>query len=230
MGKSRVPRTIPEFRDYLNNSDDYLFSLRGGTLVYVLLGLLVANANEWHIRRVYFRDTLFPLYSNENTRTTTVIHQVQNFMKSFFIFSKPLLNIMAASPNAIEADETALNFKISRKNPSKPTTPINKQCHTLLVPKTGGKMKASSRTSTDATRSSVPEDALGVQYAYKIGGTPPADVDDGTQKEFLSGSMHTLSFGTGNVGKKFYIYSRWFNPTYPQFAGPWSDLQTGGVA
>lgn len=228
---NRVPRTIPAFRDYINDTDDYLLAtdpLFGFN--HLRLGITADNATDWHTKRVYFRDTLYPTYSNGNTRTPTVVHQLQNFMKNFPKFANPLLNIMAASPNAIEADETAMNFKIGRESPSRPTDPIAEECITAIIPKTGAKVKTSSRTSHDSKRASVAKGATGVQYAYKIGGSAPVNPEDGTVKEFLSGSSYLLSLGVENVGKKLYFYSRWFNPSYPQFAGPWSDMQTGGVA
>jgi len=226
----RIPVAIDKFVNYVNKTDDYLLAFSGGVQNYVRLGLTGGQVTDWHSKREFMRTDLFPRYNSEATKTDPVIKEFKNFRKAFRTFANPLLDIMSVNLNANETDESMLNFVIEKDNPSKPTTPIADECITALIPKTGAKMIARSRSEHDSKRSSVAEGATGVQYAYKIGGGAPVNPDDGTVKEFLSGSSHTLSFGVENVGKKIYIYSRWFNPSYPQFAGTWNDLQTGGIA
>ena len=228
----RISSVIAKFFAYINKSTTHLFTTEPGeaSANWVRLTLTAGQATEWSDRRIYFRDTLYPKYIDPALSTSIIKKDVKLFIKNFRLFGNPLLKKMASCGFANTKDEAELNFIINPKNRSKPTTSITEACITALIPKTGAKLKTSSRTSHDDKHSSVANGATGVQYAYKIGGSAPADPEDGTVKEFLSGSSHLLSFGVANVGKKLFIYTRWFNPSYPQFAGPWSDMQTGGVS
>jgi hypothetical protein len=221
---TRIPRTISEFNDYIENTDDHLQSTRAGGQVYDILGISTPQADEWSNRREYWEDTLYPKYRSKDTHTPTVTLEVQNFMKNFREFGNPLLNLMAASFNANEKDAVILNFALGRKAPTKPESPIAEKSFTSLKILGGSEIKAASKTDHDASRASVAEHADGVQYAYVVANDPPANVDDGTVKEFYSGSTHTFNLGVENLGKRFYVYTRWYNSKYPEFAGPWSNL------
>jgi hypothetical protein len=228
----RIPVIINRFNAYINNMVEYLFKTNPGMAIanWQRLTLTAAEATELSNRRVSWRDALYPKYINPAESTSIIKKDVRGFIAAFRTLANPLLEKMASCGVATNLDAAELNFVVTRDKPSKPTTPIADECITALIPKTGGKMRASSRSSHDSKRASLAAGAKGVQYAYKIGGSAPTNPDDGTVKDFLSGSTHTLSFGVENVGKKIYIYTRWFNPSYPQFAGAWSDLQVGGVS
>ena len=223
---TRIPQAIPEFRDYINDTDDYLFATSGGVQNYVRLGLSVTNAGNWHDKRVFFRDTLYPKYSSENTRTTTIIHQLENFMDDFREFANPLLDIMAASPNAVEADETAMNFKIGREEPVHPTTPIDADIFLKITSKGQGSLQIRCRETKDATRASIPEDAKAVELRYKIGGTEPDSVDECPLTKISTKALFTFSVGANNSTKKIRMFARWIDTTNESRAGAWSEMVT----
>jgi hypothetical protein len=190
------------------------------------LGLTTANTDEWHNKRLFWEGTLYPSYTNPNTRTTTVNTQVKNFMQAFRDFGNPLLEIVAASPVANESDEEALNFKADRKAPTRPTTPLAEQCIASTQSLGGGQARFICRTEHDTARASLAEGADSVQIAYKIGEQPPQDPDDGTKTIISTRASSVQALGADNSGKKLHYYVRWFNTKYPQFAGPWSAVKT----
>jgi hypothetical protein len=229
--KTRVPTKIDKFIDYLRNADDYLQATEPGATEpnWERLTLSGAEMTEIHTRRL-FMDGIVPKYNDPAEKTIVVERQFAEFRTDFREYFNPLLDKMASCGFANVKDEAELNFVITRKDPTRPEIAIKDDCITLLSPMKGGEMDASSRTEDDTKRPSVPDHATGVQYSIKIGGSPPSDPDDDSMKSvFLSGSSHILKLGAKNTGKKYYIYSRWFNPTYPEFAGPWGDMLTGGI-
>jgi len=227
----RIPVSIAKFNAYISNMIPYLLTTEPGAAVanWVRLTLTATEITELETQKNFWTTTLYPKYINPALSTSIVKADIRTFISKFRNYANPLLKKMASCGFANSTDEAELNFVITPDFPSKPTTPIADECITALIPKTGGVIIARSKSEHDATRASVAKGATGVQYAYKIGGSAPVNPDDGTVKEFFNGSSHTLSFGVENVGKKIYIYTRWYNPRYPQFAGPWNDLQTGGI-
>lgn len=227
--KSRIPNKIADFNAYLTSSDDYLKTelsagpppVTNGTR----LGLQASDVTAWTNYRTQWVP-LYATYNNTNTRTTTVTQQVNNLIAAFREFAQPLLNIMAASPNATEYDEQALNFKVERKPPTRPTVPIAEECVSSASSLGGGQVKFISRTNHDTARASLADGADSIQYAYKIGDQAPANPDD-TSKTIIATRASTVqALGTDASGKKLHYYARWFNTKYPQFAGPWSELMT----
>src|ERR1051325_5609182 len=123
MSNTRIPTEISKFDPCINSTDDYLLTVCNvgppPEHNWERLGITLQNKDDWHAKRLYWKDNLFPKYFSKLTKTEAVNAEVENFIKSFRTFARPLLNIMAASPNANEDDEVALNFKINRKPPSK---------------------------------------------------------------------------------------------------------------
>ena len=228
MGKSRIPQGIPAFNSYISTTTAYLPATpEGGTQPnYKRLGISDDALEIWKTKGKYWSDTLYPAYSNTDTRTKAITKEVENFRIDFKDFANPQLNIMAASLNANTHDEEVFKFVIKPKKPTHQHTPITELCNGTYQTLGGGMMKVGYRTSTDAKRPSLAKGANCVQLAYKIGDIPPKDVMDGTQLAIIPRASYTHSIGTGNSGKRLYVYQRWYNSKYPELAGPWSDLQS----
>ncbi len=227
-GTSRIPRTIPAFNTYINSSDDYLQATPSGgsTPNYQRLGLTNPQATGWSDKRVYWRDTLYPLYSNVNTRTKTVNQNVKQFIKDCHTLGNPLLNIMAASTNATTDDANALNFMLLRKKPTHPTDPITDD---IAVGSTfkGTILNISFRSSHDTKRASLAEGADSVQLLYKIGDPAPTDINDtGLKSQLITKATYKHAIDSNDSGKKLYFYVRWYNTKYPNIANGWSKLYT----
>jgi len=220
----RIPRKIAEFNSYVINSDNYLQTENPGPPPienWQRLGLSEPAATGWHNARLEW-DALYAIYNNPSTRTKAVTSSLATARETFIGFAQPLLDIMAASPNADDNDETALNFKIGRSTPSHPTTPIVQQCFVTLQGVGGAMVKFKCKTATDAKRASLPHEANSIMIAYKVGEVPPANADDGTVKEIITRASDVRSLGIENRGEQVFMYARWYNTHYPQFAGPWS--------
>jgi len=224
---SRIPRNISEFYAYVLTSTYYLLATGGGAIQnYIRLGMSAADVTEWNNRMLLLRDDIYLKYISGNTRTTTVIHQLQNFMEDFFDFAQPLLNSMAANTNAIEADETALNFKIGREEPVHPTSPIEESCFVTLTSKGQGMIKVRCKTTTDASRASIPDDASAVELRFKIGDSAPANVDQCPGIELNPKASFTINVGAENSTKKIFVYARWIDFSNKSRAGAFSELSS----
>lgn len=238
MGNSRIDETISGFNTYIITTDDFLQAISSGIIHnWERLGLTNANATGWQDKRVFWQDTLYPKYQNPLLSTSTVKTQVRDFMDGFRTFANPLLNIMAASPNATSDDEAVFNFKIGREEPSHSTTSITDAV--IFEPKllSGGDIKFICRTSHDDHRASKADRSDSIQMAYLIQNPEPAaqppgsgtteeeelDPDDLTQQTFTK-AIFVKHFGGKMVGKKVVVFFRWYNTKHPELAGPWSSV------
>ena len=182
MSTTRISSSHKIFDPYITSGDDHLQAIEPtSTLPYwQWLGLTAVNASDWHTKRQAW-DTpgtgLFALYSNVATSTSVVKQNVKTFITNFKTFASPLLDIIAASPNAAAQEEQIFNLilKKNRKKPTKTHTPIADQCLTTWSSNKGGDMKAASRNEHEAKRASVTAGADGVQYAYMILEEMPED-------------------------------------------------------
>lgn len=232
MSGNRVPETIAVFNSYIVTTDNYLQALSTGSTTihnWERLGLSSANASDWHTFKQGWTDTLYPKYQDPLQSTSAVKKQVRDFMTDFKEFAIPLLNIMAASPNATSDDEEVFNFKIGRAAPSHDTTPIEETVVFDAKPLGGGELKFTCRTASDTHRASLAPGADSVQLAYLI-------IDTGTEinvnpdeekmiKETVTKSSFIKHAGAGNVGKTMVTFARWYNTKHPELAGPWSAMQ-----
>lgn len=225
--KTRVPVVTAEFNQYINETDAFIQDVvdPGPPVVTngIRLGLSAQNIADWSTKRVFWRDTLYPKWSNPNTKTTSVNVQVQDFMRGFRTFANPLLNKKISVSDAATQDDAELfNFKLTRKAPSRLSTAITEQCFASIKPLGGGMLRLSCRIQQDTKRASLPEQADAIQVAVKIGEPPPAGHKDGTEVILLTKATGTHDLGADNAGKTGYAFFRWYNTRYPQFAGPWS--------
>lgn len=233
MAEGRVPRTIARFASYLNDTDVHLQSNRpvgpGGTPVFELLGLTSGQADGWNLRRVDFRDNLYPKWTNKNTKTETVNEDVADFMEEFFDYSEPLLNIMAASTNAINQDANIFNMVINRKDPTRPTEPIEEVVVLDLNPVGGGTMRVRGRQTAQAKRGKIPETAKAIEVCWTVGTAPPASPLDCTENIISSRSTFTMNVGAENHNLNIYAFARWIDTSNAARAGAWTELSTRGI-
>jgi hypothetical protein len=180
------------------------------------------NVTDWNNRMLLLRDDIYLKYISANTKTPTVVHQLQNFMEDFFEFAQPLLNSMASNPSANESDEGALNFKIGREEPVHPTAPITESCFVTLVSKGQGVIQISCKTATDSSRPSIPDDASAVEIRYLVADTAPASVNECTGIETNPKANFRIDVGASNSTKKIFAYARWIDFSNKGRAGAYS--------
>lgn len=225
---TRISPTIPGFNIYIVNTATYL-AAGTPTTNGARLGLSPTNITDWADKKTYWVSTLYPKYSDPLQSTSTVKGEVKNFMRSFKTFAQPLLNIMAANPNAVEADEAVFNFKTGRAAPSHGTTPISEGVVCNARPIGGGDFKFSCRTAHDDHRASKAKGADSVQLSYiileSVANASMLNADSpGMTKEIFTKAQFTFHAGAANVGKRIAIFARWFNTRHPQLAGSWSAV------
>ena len=225
---SRVPRKIDDFNNYIRITDDYLqVEVDPGpppVLNWGRLGLTQEDADQWHALREAWENDLFPRYVNPNTKTKTVNAQITTAMEIFRTFAQPMIDIMAASPNANQDDAEILNFKLVRSEPTHPTVPIADLCYADVLPLGGGAVRISCRTIHDAKRASMAKGANLIQVAMKIDGPAPTGPSDGTSMVILGKANEIYNIGDDHTGKRAYAYFRWYNTKYPHLAGPYSQV------
>jgi len=229
MGSSRIPETIPKFNDYINATDDRLQSVNPDTLKKygIDYGFSPAQNTEWNTQRVFWRDTLYPSYTNPLTSTSVVKANVRDFMSDFREFGNPLLDKIASSDIAGNEEEAIFNIDLERAEPVRPTTPISDNCMVAIANIGGGAMQLTGRSTTDQTRASVPVGAEGMMASYVIMDAKPTVIPPANDKmmrdKFFGKAKTRVDFGPENSGKWLVVYFRWHSNTYPQFDGPLSQ-------
>ena len=180
---SRISNKAKVFEPYIGTTDDRLTAIEpvSGNPYWQVYGLSSANATDWHNKRLFFTTPttgLYAKYSSPETSTSLVKTQVRQFIKDFKAFASPLLNIIAASPNATNDDEGIFNLVLNknRKKPTHSHTKIAVDCYTEWKASGGGNMRAASKSASDSTRHSLVEGADGVQYATMILDDTPENI------------------------------------------------------
>lgn len=235
MSGTRVPETIAEFNSYITTTDDYLQAPATPPTNATRLGLSAQNQTDWSDKRTAWT-ALYAKYQDPMQSTSAVKGNVKIFMDDFRAFANPLLNIMAASPNAIHDDEVILHFKIGKAPAHHQTTPFTDTVQFEAQNLGGGELQFSCRVSSDMHRPSLIEGADSVQVAYQImvpdGGTPPpggdpipTPDDEGMQREIFTHAQFVFNAGVTNVGKRMVVFVRWYNTKHPELAGPWSAVR-----
>ncbi len=225
---SRISETIPGFTVYIRRTDSKLQEVvtpTNGTR----LGLTVPNQTEWHNRRVAF-DILITKHDDPLQDTKDINKQVRTFMKAFRMFGQPLLNVMAASPNAISSDEETFNFVIGHADPTHIETGIEQFCNSEWTTIGGAIMKGRCHVEGVGVGLDTAEHATGVELAYTIGDTPFTDPDaSGVIHKTYTSATFELHLGLPNSLKKLNYTQRWINFTHPELNGPYSPVQTTGI-
>jgi phosphomannomutase len=228
MSDSRIPHSPDDFNKYITTTDDYQ-KIGGPPTNAIRLGLTATNSTDWTTKRTAW-DLLFKQYVDPALSTSVVKDNVRIFIKSFHTFGNPLLNVIAASPNANATDAAKFNVVIERARPTHHTEPIAERCFATAQTLGGGEMKISCRTDHDASRASKADHADSEQIAWIIADAPPANVNDVANKEIITKASFTLHLGAENAGRKLFFFSRWYNTKHPELAGPWSDLNTAVIS
>jgi len=223
---TRVPRIISLFDVYVTTSDDHLQAddtSNPGHPNYERLGLSAAQATDWDDRRQEW-DDLYDKYGTKGTRTDVVREQVANFMKSFREFANPLLNMMAANPAATVLDGAKLNFKLTRKAPSKRTTQITETIFPSIQSLGGNEFFFSFRAIADSKRASLLKGVDSVIAWYKIVTNEPVSAsiepDETWNSIVFYKSRNTFKTPAGSKGKYLLIAFQWAYTPNRALAGP----------
>jgi len=238
----RIPTATGLFNDYINNTEPYLRapspvpSRRGtsahpGTPPSVTpvetnwqrLGMLMDEMDRWTDFQTQWNE-LYKKYSDkEISRTTVITNKLRNVQNSFKTFAQRLLNMMAGSRSATEDDASALNFVLTRAEPSRSNTPIDDVPIFGAVPLGGGVIKFSVHPANDSTRASILEEASGVEIRYEIGETSGTA---GPSYIFFTSTraIFNLTLPESSQGKTMSVSARWIVASDQSLNGPWSNV------
>ena len=234
----RVPKKVSEFNDYITRTDDDLLVVVPPSTqpTWQRLGLTTAYQTLWHNGRLTW-EPLYALYANPLTKTTAVVKQVREFMAAATKNLMPMLNVMAASLNALPRDEEMYNFiRVNyRKKPTHHTGEIYEQCYTTIIAKGGGVIQIKCRSNHDETRASMPDGTGVAEVLCKavnstpdpaMEANPPTDFDDPTLniRETFTKATFALSLGGGVKGKFLEGYVRWRDAHNPKRVGQWTQI------
>lgn len=228
MSNTRIPRGIALFNAYINTTDNFLqapIEEGSSTLNWQRLGLTAADATGWHGQQIEW-NKLYAKYSNKDTRTKTVNDLVKAFKTNFQDFGGRILDKIAASDGATEQDQNVFNLVLSgnRKKPTHHTTPITDGIVISIVSLGSGMIKADFRTDTDTKRASLAPGADSVQVATKLGDPAPENPYEDTDISIVTRASSKVNMGTKAIGKRLYVFARWYNTRQPDLAGQWSTM------
>ena len=174
----RISESPKEFNIQINRMDDRLQAIEptSGNPYWQFYGLTSTNGSDFHNKRLFWNTPttgLFAKYSSPATSTSTVKEQVKVWIAGFRAFGNPLLDVIAASPNATSDDEAIFNLvlNINRKKASHSHTPIADLCYTDWSVGSGGNKTAGSKSAHDSKRHSLAEGADGKLYWLKFLGS-----------------------------------------------------------
>lgn len=227
--RSRIPRQIHDFTNYIVSTTAYL--TLGIPSNAERLGIAISEQTRW----AEFQEVCVPLYKmycdKKISRTTAIKDQLLFVIASCVQFDRTthFLDRIAASPQVTVEDMEVFNIKggsLRKANHSIPVVPINESVLASIQPIGGVSLTVKCYRST-GKRPGILENANCVQYLYCVGDIPPTSADaEKLTKEISTKAMIRLSVGAENSGKNLYIYFRWYNTKHPLIAGPWSSLQT----
>jgi hypothetical protein len=232
---TRIPGTIGAFNTYIINSDNRMQAINPDTSnpYFQDYGITTAVATDWSNQRKDWVTNLYAAYSDPTMSTSIAKDNVKTFMQGFSEFAAPLLNKIAASDVAGNAEEHIFNFVLHRKNPVHPTSAISDECFANVHSMGRGLYEFACRGVQDASRASKVHGADSVQIAYSIVAQqptlPPAPDDVSMSNDIATTAIFQHDFGAANITKLLIIYFRWYNTKHPTLAGAWSAMQVVAI-
>lgn len=226
--RSRIPRTIMTFNDYINVIVTYLL-LGDPVTNWSRLGLLDEEM-KWLQTLLQDWNKLYTLYADKKGgRTAEVIESMNSLITKMLDYNQKqhLLDRIASSLNATTVDWSKFNINGGDRSFSKGMrSAIQDVVEPTLEPIKGG-VVAMKCYGSESSRPAIHGDANCVQFAYCVGTEPPAMPDDpGMIHDISSRASFSINLGPASSGKKLYIFFRWYNTIHPDTAGPWTGLIT----
>ncbi len=153
-------------------------------------------------------------------------------------FSKILDNSIAAKWN--NADRNMyMRKKGLERSYSRPEEAIKEECDVFITPLSNQKFEFGAKPVGTVGRKHIPEGADGIEMAYayvqnslrKAADNPTkvmescSGVDQTILKEIYYKALFDFQVVSVLRGYDIYFYFRFINTTYPDLAGPWSEVQ-----
>jgi len=227
--RSRIPRGIDRFNNYLSNTNTYLIAVNAANATR--LGILPAEITRWTAFVSEWRPLYLKYIDGKGSRTTAITDQLHAIIAGFVKYDQTnhLLDRIAASPVAEVADLQTFNIKkgmLLKSTRTRTQVTLTEPLFATIQPIGGGSVSVKCRCASGG-RAAIFAGADAVQINYAIGDTAPGSADAyGLQREISTKASIILTLGSASSGKHLYIYCRWYLIKHPSLAGPWSSLQT----
>ena len=227
--RSRIPRAIDRFNNYLSNTNSYLVAVNSANAIR--LGILPAEVARW----TAFVNEWNPLYLKyidwKGSRTTAITDQLHSIIASCVKFDQTnhLLDRIAASPVVTVSDMEIFNIKkgiLLKTTRTRPLGVLTEPVFAAIQPIGGGTVSIKCRCASGG-RAAIFAGADAVQFNYTVGDAAPDAADAyGLKSEISTRASIYLALSPACSGKHLYIYLRWYLVKHPALAGPWSSVQT----
>jgi hypothetical protein len=250
MSSSRIPKKLVAFIVYIVAVNDYLQAIASGDTDPrgIVLGMTLAELADLKARLLLLisGDPLHPgiwdLHSNKSKKNVTTRQNMDDAMKAFGIFFRPVLNRMASNVNITNFDRNILNIARPVISHVKPSAPIVARCFVDVVMLGQGEVKFACRATADSARSSKAEGSDAVEIAWcslpftlaaegdpsltagKVRPRSLSSPDDGTTKEIYTKAVFQKKFPGSEIGNLLQFFLRWINTKHPELNGPWSQV------
>lgn len=248
--KPRISRKDVIFDPYCCNNIDYLNSIYTGTTKhYERLGIVGGTGSKMELATSIRNEwrTNLPLtpglYEKKIGLTTKgpLATQLSNDCKSRFIkVFQPLLDIIAASPNIELADYDRFNIAIPKDSIHYKTEVITDITH-VDVKIIGNEMVEISLRTGDSKLASIGPNADSYEVALciidpKFDNNPelqgqvkpqaPRSYAECPYRRIFKDAKFVEQFDPIRKACEVHVYARNYLISYPDLAGPWSDLKT----
>jgi hypothetical protein len=250
MSTSRIPRKLAAFIVYITTVNNYLQNPlpgesepRGKTLGMTAAELTkLADFVKLFMSGDPAHPGLWDLHSNKDTKTFSTRQNMEDAVKEFGSFFRPILNRMAASTIITNNDRNVLNIAHPVTGHTTPKTAITAKCFVDVTMLGQCEVKFECRASADANRSGKAEGSDAVEVAFCS--LPMVDEKDGdgnilaskvkprqmmgpseaTDHSISTKALFMLKFADSQQGNNLQLFFRWINTKHPDLAGPWSSL------
>ena len=226
--RSRIPRAIDRFNNYISNTNTYLQD--GNPTNAMRLGIFPAEVTRWTAFVTEWNPLYLKYIDVKGSRTIAIKDQLHSIIASCVIFDQTnhLLDRIAASPVVTVSDMEIFNIKKGRllkTTRTRPLVVLTEPVFAAIQPIGGGTVSIKCRGASGG-RAAIFAGADAVQYNYTVGDTPPGSADAyGLKSEISTRASINLALSSASSGKHLYIYLRWYLIKHPNLAGPWSSVQ-----
>lgn len=230
--KDYIPHPDGDFDEFQKNFVSTLanpFRLNDGTAPILRVYLGVSD-EDWNalLNQQTLWNSDFARGGKETNRRSSDITAKQETRKAYEkLLRKFTGEYVFKKKKAISEIKKALKLTVPDAEPS----PV----HSTLAPIVGLTNKGGSiiefrcRHTTDATRSSMLRDYQ-LEVRYRVGTAPSSFDDDGLKTFISSRARFQIVTGGASIGKIFYCYVHWKHLHFPQFDGPWSNVEQIAVS
>lgn len=243
--RRRVPIVDGEFSSYLQNTTAVL-SVVGPPTGYARLGLTVDEFNDWAGFASTW-STVYPLYTDLNTRTKTITDQKNAIKRDFTEFSSKLLTRISTSDNLTLGDRNT--FNLPERSGGSRRGKITDVPFGALEPVAMATVRVRIRMTHDSKRSSMNPLSDGLELRWIILDNPnsapkppdpqnpipvvpvlpPSNPLEMPNTVTSTKALFTHSLPATASGKRMYAYARWVNQSNPVNNGEWSALMQTNV-